>query len=92
MVNQMRTDVIKLRFAALPDDATVFITNYGMDFTQDEVMEVKKSSLAYNFETPGDYFYYSFGWYGHDCNQYFLSDYGRTWAFSKEDFGKENEQ
>ena len=44
---------------------------FGLDFTQVEGWK---------------YFTYIWGWPGPDYNNYYFIDYGRTWAFSMEDF------
>lgn len=83
---QLRPDAVRLRFYATPDDTRIYITMYGMGYWKDEIIDVPKSCLDY-FESK-DSFAYVWGMPGPDYNRYFFKDYGNTWAFSREDFGK----
>lgn len=45
-------------------------------------MTVRKDALS----KDGKSFFYFWGYPGPDYNQYSFSDYGKTWAFTMEDF------
>ena len=74
---------IKLSFESLPDDSTIYCTMYGLSNENDKIMNIKKSDI-YAFDD--DKFFYVWGWPGPDYNTYRFSDYGKTWAFSVNDF------
>lgn len=55
----------------------------------DKIIEIDKRLLHLN--GTGDSFYYVWHWPGPDVTIYKFSDYGKTWAFSLEDFEKKEE-
>jgi len=84
-VDMDREDVLKLRYAALPDDGVIYGTMYGMDHHKDEIMGIPKRDL-FVAQQSQDSLIYIWGMPGPDYNRYFFKDYGKTWAFSMEDF------
>lgn len=81
----MRGDVAQLQFCALPDDGELWITMYGREYPEDELIKVRKSKLDYNFEKSPDGFIFVWGWPGPDYNRYRFEDHGKTWAFTKKE-------
>ena len=85
-MNKYRPDVAQLRFCALPGHATLYLTIWGRKFSIDEIIEVERNSLAYDVESGDDCFFYVWGMPGPSYNIYRFKDYGKTWAFCREDF------
>ena len=62
--------------------------------TSGDIIKIKKSKLKlqqnqnpFNREDFKELaLIYVWGWPGPDFNTYYLKDYGKTWAFTKEDF------
>ena len=73
---------VKALFESLPDDSTIYGTMYGQ--RNDKIVEFKKTYVEY--ESGDDSFIYIWGWPGPDYNVYRFADYGKTWAFSMNDF------
>lgn len=48
-----------------------------------QYIEIYKSQLGRS--KKDDCVFYIWGWPGSDCNIYFFKDYGKTWAFTKEE-------
>lgn len=50
---------------------------------EDQIIEIKTSELEWFRDKTG--FYYIWGWPGPDANRYEAKDYGKSWAFTKEE-------
>ena len=50
---------------------------------EDQIIEIKISKLEWFLDEEG--FYYIWGWPGPDCNRYTREDYGKAWAYTKEE-------
>lgn len=61
---------------------------YGTTSSDDRVIEIDKSKIK--FVPNEDAFYFVWGQPGPDINEYKFSDYGKSWAFSMEDFEVNN--
>lgn len=64
----------------------VYVTMYGLNKRQDQVMSIKTKEIShFCIDWEGKYaFIYIWGFPGPDYNVYFLEDYGETWAFTAE--------
>lgn len=51
--------------------------------TEKQIISIKTSSVRWN--PTKTVFYYVWGWPGPDCNMYDNENYGKTWAFTKEE-------
>lgn len=51
--------------------------------TEKQIIPIKTSSVRWN--PTKTLFYYIWGWPGPDCNMYDNENYGKTWAFTKEE-------
>lgn len=51
--------------------------------TEKQIISIKTSSVRQN--PAKTTFYYVWGWPGPDCNMYNNENYGKTWAFIKEE-------
>lgn len=51
--------------------------------TEKQIIPIKTSSVRWNLTKT--LFYYIWGWPGPDCNMYDANNYGKTWAFTKEE-------
>ena len=50
---------------------------------EEQIVPIKTSSVKWN--PTKTLFYYIWGWPGPDCNMYDANNYGKTWAFTKEE-------
>ena len=84
---------------ALIQRQTVWVTGYGQDKHEPHfITEIELYKVTYYEEgftsslgSTGPCFVYVWGWPGPDFNVYSLADYGKTWAFTKEELiTKEN--
>ena len=66
---------------------SVFITMYGLHKSKDRIIDIKTKEISnFVFNWDGEpAFIYIWGWPGPDFNVYKMSDYGETWAFTKEE-------
>lgn len=62
---------------------TILINNGEKILEKDEIIEINKNNLILG--KNGDCFIYIWGFPGPDGNIYKFEDYGRTWAFTKEE-------
>ena len=83
-ISKNQEDVLKLRFAALPDDGVLYVTMYGLDISKDDVLPITKKGL--DLSKDWNSFIFIWGMPGPDYNRYYFKDYGRTWVFDLEDF------
>ena len=83
-ISKNREDVLKLRFAALPDDGAIYVTMYGYDHHKDKIIDISKRWL--HESRQGDCLIFVYAMPGPEYNLYYFKDYGKTWAFSMEDF------
>lgn len=51
--------------------------------TEKQIIPIKTSSVKWN--PTKTLFYYIWGFPGPDCNMYDANNYGKTWAFTKEE-------
>lgn len=64
----------------------IYATMYGLPVTEDRVIKIKTKEISYfvfDWDGKGPALIYLWGWPGPDGNVYLLSDYGKTWAFTK---------
>ena len=87
MINYMTTNEIRFKFYSKSTKfyGTMYGGLYGLS-KLDEIIEIDKKDIK--FCKNEDAFYYVWGWPGPDVNIYKFKDYGKTWAFKKEDFQK----
>ena len=57
-----------------------FVKFYSVE---EQIVPIKTSSVRWN--PTKTLFYYIWGWPGPDCNMYDANNYGKTWAFTKEE-------
>ena len=57
-----------------------FVKFYSVE---EQIVSIKTSSIRWN--PTKTLFYYIWGWPGPDCNMYDADNYGKTWAFTKEE-------
>lgn len=97
----MQTDPIKKRqdlITQLMHADRFYGTMYGMHKSKDTVIEISTKDIykfVFNWGYKGPAIIYLWGWPGPDGNVYLMDDYGKTWAFSKEELtvtNSENEQ
>ena len=65
-----------------------FGTMYGMSKEKDRVIKIETRKIhkfVFDWDNKGPGIIYLWGWPGPDGNVYLLSDYGKTWAFTKEE-------
>ena len=53
---------------------------------EDQIIEINVSKLKWFLDEEG--FYYVWGWPGPDFNRYVREDYGKSWAYTKEEILK----
>ena len=66
----------------------IYATIYGMDKSKDKILAIATKDIDGYVEDwygKGPALIYIWGWPGPDGNTYLFSDYGRTWAFTKEE-------
>lgn len=66
----------------------IWATMYGMDKSKDKILKIKTKDIYRYVDDwcgKGPALIYIWGWPGPDGNTYLFSDYGRTWAFTKEE-------
>ena len=67
----------------------IYVTLFGLPITEDRIIEIKTKEVwkfVFDWSGQGPAFIYLWGWPGPDGNVYLIDDYGKTWAFTKEDF------
>lgn len=73
-----------------PETKRFFGTVFGGDSRYEKVLEIKITrSPAFNnpwIGREGDRFRWAWGWPGPDISEYKFDDYGRTWAWTLDDF------
>ena len=86
----MTTNEIRFKFYSKLTKfyGTMYGGPYGLH-EWDKIIEIDKKDIE--FCKNEDAFYYVWGWPGPDVNIYKFKDYGKTWAFRKEDFKKMEE-
>ena len=57
-----------------------FVKFYSVE---EQIVPIKTLSVRWN--PTKTLFYYVWGWPGPDCNMYDADNYGKTWAFTKEE-------
>lgn len=60
-------------------------TSHGLE--KDKIIEIPKKQVQLG--KNGDCLYYVWGWPGPDINLYMFEDYGKTWAFSREEINED---
>lgn len=64
-------------YSLMYPDYVKFLSN------EEQIIPLKTSSVKWN--PTKTLFYYIWGWLGPDCNMYDANNYGKTWAFTKEE-------
>lgn len=79
--------ILQNRITQLIKQDTLYITMYGLNKREDQVMSIKTKEIShFCVDWKGKYaFIYIWGFPGPDYNVYLLEDYGETWAFTAEE-------
>lgn len=75
-------DILEWYFKS-DDDAHIWGTMHGSTCSDELLTNISKKELELTFDA--DEFIYIWGWPGPDYNRYKFADYGKTWAFTREE-------
>lgn len=63
--------------------STMYGNAYWKRLEYEKLIEIETKKLSWFKDKTG--FYYIWGWPGPDSNRYTKEDYGKSWAFTKEE-------